>query len=119
MSTSQAAATEDPVNAARHCLEQLPYRMVVFSHVNKDGVPVYFVARSTSGPSAARKALKEAHRLHGGDCFFCKKAVAEAELAIDHADPLALGGKDDLQNLLIACKPCNSKKPKPGAAAGP
>jgi 5-methylcytosine-specific restriction endonuclease McrA len=110
MSKSQTAAKEDPANAARHCLEQLPYRMLVFSHVNKDGVLHYFVAGSASAASGARKALKEAHRLHGGVCFFCKKRVIESELAIDHAEPQASGGKDDLQNLLIACKPCNLAK---------
>jgi 5-methylcytosine-specific restriction endonuclease McrA len=27
-----------------------------------------------------------------------------------HAEPEALGGKDDVQNLLVACAPCNSAK---------
>jgi hypothetical protein len=110
MSTNATAAKEDPVNAARHCLEQLPYRMIVFSHVNQHGVPLYFVAGSAAGASRADNALKEAHRRHGGACFYCKKAVAEADLNIDHVEPKASGGKDHIQNLVIACRPCNVAK---------
>lgn len=29
---------------------------------------------------------------------------------IDHAEPALVGGGDDVQNLLIACKPCNLAK---------
>ena len=110
MSTARAAAKEKPANAARHCLEQAPYRMVVFSKINQDDVPLYFVAGSTSPASGAVKALKEAHKLHGGDCFYCRKQVRPELLAIDHAEALASGGKDDIQNLLIACKDCNGAK---------
>ncbi|HZF93626.1 MAG TPA: HNH endonuclease [Allosphingosinicella sp.] len=110
MSSAQAAPKENPAIAARPCLEQKPYRMLVFSHINKDGVPLYFVAKSPSAASSALKALKEAHKLHGGDCFYCRKAVPAEQLAIDHAEPLASGGKDDVQNLLIACKDCNGAK---------
>jgi len=104
------AQKERPEHAARHCVNALPYRMIVFAKLNQHQRPLYLVAGSGKAAAGAEKALREAHRLHGGECFYCKEAVAADALSIDHAEPEALGGKEDLQNLLIACKPCNMRK---------
>jgi len=110
MSKPKTVAIEERASAARPCIDQIPYRMVMFSRVSAHGAPLYLVAGSSTAASRARKALKEAHRLHGGDCFYCKKPVAAGDLALDHAEPIAAGGTDQIQNLLIACKPCNAAK---------
>ena len=101
---------EDPADAARHCLRELPYRMIVFKGFSRHGVPLYIVAGSAAPPQRAEKALREAHKVHGGVCFFCKRAVKPDGLTIDHAEPSSAGGSQALQNLLIACKPCNLTK---------
>ncbi len=44
----------------------------------------------------------------GGACFYCGRA--DAPLTEDHAVPLSRGGSDDIDNILPACKPCNSAK---------
>ena len=110
MAGDAAPAKEDPAAATRHCLDDIPYRMLVFAKLSPHNTPLYWVAGSTTGPCSAGKALKEAHKLHGGVCFYCRKSVKPEEVTIDHADPKCAGGGHDLQNLLIACKPCNAKK---------
>ena len=40
-------------------------------------------------------------------CHWCKKAPATDA---DHLVPYDAGGSDDLDNLVPACKPCNSKR---------
>lgn len=110
MAKPQLNLVEDPALAARPCLDGLPYRMVVFKEINKDGTPVYLVAGSPNGPAGARKALREAHRRHGGNCFYCKDPVSPEKLTIDHAEPRRGERRDEIQNLLIACQPCNSGK---------
>lgn len=110
MSALKPSPKEQPVHAARACLDDVPYRMLVFKETNGHGKPLYLVAGSSAGAAGAEKALKAAHRLHGGNCFYCKKRVAADELTIDHAEPSGSGGRDDIQNLLIACKPCNVAK---------
>ena len=62
------------------------------------------------GASGAKKALKEAFKIHGGNCFYCKKPVTTEELSIDHAEAVVAGGKGELQNLLIAHLACNGSK---------
>lgn len=44
------------------------------------------------------------------ECFYrgCKLTVKNA--VPDHADPLARGGSNDLENLRLCCKPCNWQK---------
>jgi len=107
---SKPAKTENPVHAAKPCLEDVPYRMIVFKTLNHHQKPLYWVAGSNAPAAGAEKALREAHRVHGGTCFYCKKKVGHEELTIDHAEPSKLGGGDEIQNLIIACKPCNARK---------
>lgn len=42
----------------------------------------------------------------------CNYCGSKTKLAIDHIFPKKLGGKDDAENLIIACKDCNSSKGK-------
>lgn len=56
------------------------------------------------------KALREAFAVHGGTCFYCRADLTGGEYTVDHAEASASGGKEQLQNLLISCKPCNAKK---------
>lgn len=101
--------TESPEHGAAHCLTDAPYRMVVFVDM-LNGTPRYQVAGSDLAPRGAEKALRLAHERHGGNCFYCKKPVATDALTIDHVQPRAAGGGADIQNLLIACAPCNKRK---------
>jgi len=45
--------------------------------------------------------------LLGNCCFYCGEAKP---LTRDHKIPLSRGGGDEIQNILPACKSCNSKK---------
>lgn len=63
-----------------------------------------------------------------GKCFYCKKNAAKAAVNkrgmpilydengrtfhIDHKQPLFMGGKDDISNLVMACADCNLKRKK-------
>jgi 5-methylcytosine-specific restriction endonuclease McrA len=93
----------------RFDFKRIPYRMVVFERMNGK-TPVYRVAGSEKKALGAEKALREAFNIHGGVCFYCRKKVKPDELSIDHAEPSSIGGRPELQNLLIAHPSCNKKK---------
>jgi len=42
--------------------------------------------------------------------FKCVYCGSDKKLTIDHKKPVSRGGTDDLKNLHVACKECNSKK---------
>ncbi len=42
----------------------------------------------------------------------CNYCGSSDKLALDHIFPQKLGGKDDAENLILACKLCNSSKGK-------
>ena len=44
------------------------------------------------------------------DGYQCRNCSDQNDLAIDHIIPLSKGGNDDLSNLQILCKSCNSSK---------
>ena len=106
---AKAAKKEDPAHAVQHCLTGKPYRMVVYERSNQT-TPLYRVAGSDRHALGAEKALREAFRIYGGDCFYCKKPIKAGDLTSDHAEATVSGGKTHLQNLLLACKPCNAGK---------
>ena len=44
-------------------------------------------------------------------CAYCGKILSNAEdLTIDHKNPKAKGGKDDIDNLVGCCRSCNAIK---------
>ncbi len=45
-----------------------------------------------------------------GVCYYCGKQADPASLTMDHVVPLARGGRSTKDNLVPACKECNSKK---------
>ena len=48
-------------------------------------------------------------REHRYQCFYCKKGL-KAGLTMDHVIPLAKGGRHVKENIVPACRSCNSKK---------
>lgn len=44
------------------------------------------------------------------DGKICKHCGATSELTIDHKEPITMGGTNDLSNLQVLCRSCNSKK---------
>jgi 5-methylcytosine-specific restriction enzyme A len=43
-------------------------------------------------------------------CQSCGKVAQDTKLTIDHITPLAKGGSNDISNLQILCRSCNSRK---------
>ena len=50
------------------------------------------------------------NRLSLGRCHWCDCVFSPEELTMDHVIPLARGGKASRNNVVPACKNCNSKK---------
>jgi 5-methylcytosine-specific restriction endonuclease McrA len=43
-------------------------------------------------------------------CRYCGARPPHAELHVDHVEPVARGGRNDLENLATACSSCNAGK---------
>lgn len=64
-------------------------------------------------PGVISGVLRAQLRLEARDrCGYCQtqQALAYGPLEVDHIMPVAAGGADDLQNLWLACRPCNQYK---------
>ena len=63
-----------------------------------------------------KKRIKIKKRLFGGrnlaPCCYCREALSIEEATIEHLKPKALGGKNNIENLAIACGPCNHSRGK-------
>ena len=54
-----------------------------------------------------RETLYKAQK---GRCMYCGFKGEMAHFDVDHKTPVARNGKDNLGNLQMLCKPCNSRK---------
>jgi HNH endonuclease len=92
----------------------LPYRAIVPVGSHPTGAILYQVAGSNKSPCGAEKAFRESVETHGAKCYYCEKTLAKKDgtyqWTLDHIEPIALGGKNDLANFVVACQPCNVKK---------
>lgn len=62
-------------------------------------------------PKAVPRRRREVFEKSGGSCFYCGKALAlDGKWHVEHAQPRALGGGNDLMNLVASCAPCNLSK---------
>lgn len=50
------------------------------------------------------------NRLAQGICHWCNHSFDPAELTMDHIVPVTRGGKASRNNVVPACKECNSRK---------
>ena len=65
--------------------------------------------------SANRKKLSsklrfEVFKRDGFQCQYCGKSAPQVMLHVDHIEPVAEGGTDDITNLITACSECNLGK---------
>ena len=49
-------------------------------------------------------------RIYKRDNYRCVYCYADQDLTVDHVQPRALGGTSRENNLVTACRPCNSSK---------
>ena len=45
-----------------------------------------------------------------GKCYYCKSIMLPRDMTMDHIVPVIRGGKSTKNNVVPACKQCNSKK---------
>ena len=67
-------------------------------------------------PEQKEELIRQAHadpERHQGDkirCEDCKHFFFEDELSVDHIEPWSKGGRTELSNAQLLCRPCNIKQ---------
>lgn len=56
--------------------------------------------------SKKRQLLDE----YGTYCWWCRVNFPAEKLTLDHLKPKSRGGSNSLENLRLACRPCNEKR---------
>ena len=60
--------------------------------------------------AASKKIRFEVFKRDGFKCAYCGKSPPAVILEVDHIQPKAKGGKDDINNYITACFDCNRGK---------
>lgn len=48
--------------------------------------------------------------MENNECFWCKKVLKYSETTIEHMIPKSRGGTNNVSNLKLACRTCNSTR---------
>ena len=75
-----------------------------------DGVDEAWIKREKAKARGLRKTRWWQQKTASGKCHYCGAVSPLKELTMDHLMPLAMGGGSTKDNLVPACKACNSKK---------
>jgi len=75
-----------------------------------DGVDEKTLRRERARARDLRKTRWWQQKIAKGICYYCHTKVAGSELTMDHIVPLVRGGRSSKDNLVAACKSCNTKK---------
>lgn len=62
-----------------------------------------------------RRKLSKSERMQvyekcNGHCAYCGCELEYKNMQVDHVEPIRHGGKDELENMLPACRSCNHYK---------
>lgn len=57
-----------------------------------------------------RLARRNIYRRDKWRCGYCSTECPEQELTLDHVKPISQGGGKSWENLVTACRPCNTQK---------
>ena len=75
-----------------------------------DGVSDGEIRRQKAKARELRKTRWWQQKSASSICWYCRLKVAPKDITMDHIVPLAQGGRSSRDNLVPACKSCNSKK---------
>ena len=75
-----------------------------------DGVDEKFLRRERNKARDLRKTRWWKQKIAREICYYCQQKVDRTELTMDHIVPLVRGGRSTKDNLVTACKSCNTKK---------
>lgn len=53
---------------------------------------------------------KKVFDTYNGRCAYCGTQITLSGMQIDHKKPLAIGGEDEFNNMIPACRSCNKYK---------
>lgn len=75
-----------------------------------DGVDDATIRRERAKARELRKSRWWQQKTSSGLCYYCQKKFSYKQLTMDHLIPLGRGGRSTKDNLVPACKDCNTKK---------
>jgi 5-methylcytosine-specific restriction endonuclease McrA len=101
---------KEEITAARRYLDKIRddvFEMRAFHAYRK----LKYASKSRSQSElCAYKPFKEWLRVKTNICEYCERTVDWDKVSIDHSQPLSRGGNNTLENLRVACWPCNKLK---------
>ncbi|MCF6290470.1 MAG: HNH endonuclease [Desulfobacterales bacterium] len=75
-----------------------------------DGVDDATLRRERAKARELRKSRWWKRKLAQGVCYYCGRKEKGSGLTMDHLVPLARGGRSTRDNIVCACKRCNTRK---------
>ena len=82
---------------------------MVFGETRDEQLACAHWVRDNGGTHTAA-AVRSQYGRQRGRCYWCGKKVPWGKKHVDHVVPLALGGSNGPENLVVSCVRCNARK---------
>ncbi|MDE0518823.1 MAG: HNH endonuclease [Oligoflexia bacterium] len=69
-----------------------------------------YIKKERQKAKELKKTLWWKNKLNKKECYYCEKKFDIKNLSMDHLVPLVRGGRSTKNNVVVACKKCNSEK---------
>ncbi|MCY4513492.1 MAG: HNH endonuclease [Bdellovibrionales bacterium] len=90
---------------------------ILFSNLFYEAMSELFDSKSASYIKKERERARQLkktrwwkEKLQQGLCHHCGQTFPPEDLTMDHLVPLARGGRTGKNNVVVSCRPCNTKK---------
>ncbi|MCK8618019.1 HNH endonuclease [Fructobacillus sp. W13] len=61
-------------------------------------------------PKISKRKRNLVFEKYNGICVYCENSVSKDKFHVEHKQPLAKGGNNELANLAVSCQECNLRK---------
>ena len=69
-----------------------------------------YIKKERQKAKELKKTIWWKNKLNKKECYYCTKKFDIKNLSMDHLVPLVRGGRSTKNNVVVACKKCNSEK---------
>ena len=69
-----------------------------------------YIKKERQKAKELKKTLWWRNKLNKKECYYCAQKFDIEDLSMDHLVPLVRGGRSTKNNVVVACKKCNSEK---------
>lgn len=94
-----------PLNFCDNCKENFSESEIILPRRKQDMILLCGTKRKNH---FGKRTIQKLFALSGGACAYCLQSFNRTAYEVEHIKPLAVGGGNEISNLVLSCRQCNA-----------